>query len=512
LLAVLVLALVRRLLAQGHRHKLPPGPEALPLVGNLHRVPREYQAKTFSEWAKKYGDLMVVKFFTSPFVIINSQKIANELLDKRGRKYSSRPRLVMMTEILGWDLNVVFLPYDNDHRRKQRQWIHGAFGDRVAIQRLDALRERETCILLSGLIHTPESFKLHVKRYMAALIMESVYGHRIVSLDDPYIDLIDRAMEAQTSTQLTGSILVDFFPFLKYMPAWLPGMEWKRAGLRARSLIDEAKTRPYVMARDAVLAGEAKPSFISALIEEAVKEDRLAKDEPDIINASGALYAGYGCLSLKTSFQTKTSILTFILLMVLHPQIYAKAQEEVDRVVGTDRLPTFADMDSLPYVNCIIKEVFRWNPPIPLSIPHQLTEDDEYCGFDIPRDTSIIANLWSMAHSDDIYGDPEAFRPERFLEKNLLAVHSSDPSNIIFGHGRRLCPGRLFAETTVFLAISNMLATLDIKKARDSQGNEITPNGSFSGGLTSSPHDFMCSITPRSAKAANLVTDSLSSD
>lgn len=107
------------------------------------------------------------------------------------------------------------------------------------------------------------------ERYMAALIMESVYGHRIVSLDDPYIDLIDRAMEAQTSTQLTGSILVDFFPFcafscwfvarrlttslVKYMPAWLPGMEWKRAGLRARSLIDEAKTRPYVMARDAVV-------------------------------------------------------------------------------------------------------------------------------------------------------------------------------------------------------------------------------------------------------------------
>ena len=51
---------------------------------------------------------------------------------------------------------------------------------------------------------------------MAALIMESVYGHRIVSLDDPYIDLIDRAMDAQNSTQFTGSILVDFFPFCAF--------------------------------------------------------------------------------------------------------------------------------------------------------------------------------------------------------------------------------------------------------------------------------------------------------
>lgn len=57
--------------------------------------------------------------------------------------------------------------------------------------------------------------------------------------------------------------------------------------------------------------------------------------------------------------QTKTSLLTFILAMVLHPDVYTKAQEEVDRVIGGDRLPTFADMDSLPYVNCVIKEVFR---------------------------------------------------------------------------------------------------------------------------------------------------------
>ena len=188
---------------------------------------------------------------------------------------------------LGWDLNVVFLPYDNEHRRKQRRWIQGAFGDRIAVQRLEALRERETCILLSSLMSEPEGFKHHIKRYvpfllcgvnlqsadenaryMAALIMESVYGHRIVSLDDEYIDLIDRAMEAQGSTQFTGSILVDFFPsrtFLcmkcQYVPCkltaysvkYIPGMEWKRFGIYAGKLIDEAKTKPYIMARESVV-------------------------------------------------------------------------------------------------------------------------------------------------------------------------------------------------------------------------------------------------------------------
>ncbi|KAH9929386.1 cytochrome P450 [Fomitopsis serialis] len=507
LCAAFYLAIVShgRWLGRNRLLRLPPGPKPLPIVGNVHQVPAEYQEKTFARWSKEYGNLIYATMFTRPILIINTQKIARELLDKRGNRYSSRPRMVMLTELLGWDPDVITLPYNSEHRRKQRRWIQNAFGDKAAVRQFEKLQQRETYILLSALIHEPHDFTKHTSRYITALIMDSVYGHKVTSSDDPYIHIIDRAMELTTAMGPSGGTTVDFFPIVKHFPTWLPGMSWKRKVLDARTIITDAKLKPYYMARNAVVAGCAKPSIISTLIEDAMKTGSLAEEEPDIISACAAMYAA-------GTDTVKTLLLTLLLAMVLHPDAYQKAQDEVDRVIGRDRLPTLADREALPYVECVLKEVYRWNPPTPLSIPHYLTENDEYQGLDLPSDTWVIANLWSMSHSEEVYGDPDVFRPERFSDQSRpLNAEIADPVNIVFGHGRRICPGRLFADTAAFLAISNIIATLDIKKARDLQGREITPEARFVPGLVSHPREFACSITPRSAKAVQLVADAVGS-
>lgn len=80
-------------------------------------------------------------------------------------------------------------------------------------------------------------------------------------------------------------------------------------------------------------------------------------------------------------------------MMARHPEIQRKAQEEIDSVVGTDRLPTMEDRDSLPYVCNLIKEVFRINPAAPV-IPHSLDNDDVYEGYRIPKGTWVMVNTW----------------------------------------------------------------------------------------------------------------------
>ena len=80
--------------------------------------------------------------------------------------------------------------------------------------------------------------------------------------------------------------------------------------------------------------------------------------------------------------------------MTLHPEIQRKAQEEVDRVIGNDRLPTLSDRGSLPYIEAIILEVLRWQPIVPLNIPHTCTVDDEYEGYRIPKGAIIMVNIW----------------------------------------------------------------------------------------------------------------------
>ena len=84
----------------------------------------------------------------------------------------------------------------------------------------------------------------------------------------------------------------------------------------------------------------------------------------------------------------------FLLAMAMHPEMQRKAQAELDRVVGGDRMPTFQDRESLPYLNALLKEVLRWHPVAPIAVPHRSIADDEYNGYHIPAGTIVIASVW----------------------------------------------------------------------------------------------------------------------
>lgn len=92
--------------------------------------------------------------------------------------------------------------------------------------------------------------------------------------------------------------------------------------------------------------------------------------------------------------QTVSSIGTFFLAMALNPEVQQKAQDEIDRVIGTSQLPTLADRDRLPYVSAVVKEVFRWHPVVPMGIPHMSTADDMYDGYCIPKGSLLMPNIW----------------------------------------------------------------------------------------------------------------------
>jgi cytochrome P450 len=85
---------------------------------------------------------------------------------------------------------------------------------------------------------------------------------------------------------------------------------------------------------------------------------------------------------------------TFFLAMVLHPEVQLKAREEIDGVVGDNRLPTVQDRKHLPYVEAVLKEVFRFHPIAPMGLPHLVTEDDVYEGHLIPKGAMLIPNIW----------------------------------------------------------------------------------------------------------------------
>ncbi|TFY63634.1 hypothetical protein EVJ58_g3137 [Rhodofomes roseus] len=479
------------------RQNLPPGPPRVPLLGNIHQLPQSYQYKFFVQWAERYGDVVYAEFFTRSTIVVSSVKAACDLMEKRSAKFSERPRFVRIREMIGWTGNIGWRPYDDTWKR-QRRWFQQLLISASALKSHRPLQEHEVRRLLYDVVQHPADFISHIKRYAASLILEIGYGHTVTSVEgDEFIQLVEAGIHEVFGGSGAGSALVDFFPTLKYIPAWLPGAGFKRAALMAKEAIAATEDIPYKSVKDAMAAGVAKPCFTTAMIQDCLKKGALTfEDEDDIKGTAATLYAG-------GTDPIVTTITVFVLAMVQHPDVFRKAQEEVIQVVGEERLPEFSDRTSMPYLENVLREVYRWRPAVPTAAPHMSSEDDVYRGYYIPKGSMIIPNLWAMFHDPEVYQEPETFNPERFSGMNVDRY--DDPRRIVFGFGRRACPGRYFADNSVWILAASLLATMDVRKARNARGEEIAASPKFHGGTVIRPEPFVCDIHPRSEKSRELI-------
>ena len=166
------------------------------------------------------------------------------------------------------------------------------------------------------------------------------------------------------------------------------------------------------------------------------------------------------------------------LAMVAYPEVQERAQAELDTVVGRSRIPTFSDLPNLPYIQAMVKEVLRWRPVLPLSLPHATTEDDWYNGMFIPKGTILLTNLWQCHHDSSSYGeDAASFKPERFLDndgKILLPgpAETREEGHSTYGFGRRICMGRHVANDSLFMYMATTLWAANFERVRDQDGQE----------------------------------------
>lgn len=126
--------------------------------------------------------------------------------------------------------------------------------------------------------------------------------------------------------------------------------------------------------------------------------------------------------------------------LIKNPRVQEKVQEELDRVIGFERVMTEPDFPNLPYLQCVAKEALRLHPPTPLMLPHKATSNVEVGGYDIPKGSNVHVNVWAIARDPAVWKDPLEFRPERFMEEDV-DIKGHDFRLLPFGAGRRVCPG-----------------------------------------------------------------------
>ncbi|KAJ7168337.1 cytochrome P450 [Mycena crocata] len=479
------------------RLPLPPGPRKLPLVGNLLDMPPTFEWLTYMEWSKKYNsDVLHLDVAGTSIIILSSAEAANELLEKRASVYSDRAPLTMVNDLMGWDFALAFMRY-GDHWRAHRKLFHEVFNS-VAAQSFRP-KEREVCHeLLYDFLYNPDPDVLDHLRHMAAkTVMSVAYGIDVLPANDPYVALADKAVEGLVTAMVPGRFLVDSLPFLKYVPAWFPGAGFQRKANEWRGLARGMLEKPFAEAKQKIASGKASHSFTLDGLRLVEGAENKAYQEQVVQGTAGTMYtAGTGT--------TVSALATFILSMLANPGAQKKAQAEIDSVVGQDRLPDFSDEESLPYVAAVMKESLRWRNVTPIAIPHFLPVEDEYKGYRLPAGSVVIPNTWAILHDETVYPDPYSFKPERYLLNGKLNPAVPDP-DIVFGFGRRICPGRHMATSSVWITLVSILATFDITKAVDEDSKIVEPTYDYFAGMVVMPLPYKCSVKPRSEKAIALI-------
>ncbi|KAJ7167338.1 cytochrome P450 [Mycena crocata] len=474
----------------------PPGPRPLPIIGNLLDIPQHEQWLVYREWSHRYqSDVIHMNVFGTDLLVVNSAQAASALFGQKSAIYSDRPRMPMLAELIGLGWHFAFMKTGDDWRAHRK--IFTQEFSPSAVQRYHDQELKWTRKLLQNLIAKPQNFMEHIQHMASGIVLETTFGLQVQpsGQPDPFIAAAKQAVEAMTESGLFGTYLVDFLPILKYVPAWLPFATFKRQANKWRKSSDIAAQVPFSVMKNGLATNDYVPSVASKL----VTGGEHAGDETALRQTVSAMFAS-------GSAATVSALTTFILAMCLYPEVQAKAQKEIDQVV-VGRLPNFSDEPNLPYITAIIREVGRWNPVAPLAFPHMLSADDTYNGYRLKAGSVVFPNTWAILHDPVEYPEPHLFKPERFLTHDGKVNPQVKDPEAVWGFGRRICPGRKMATSSMYITIAAVLATFNISPAVDSDGKPIQISGEYGSGMLRYPKAFECSIKPRSEEAAAFITE-----
>lgn len=428
-------------------------------------------------------------------LVLNDAKDAEELLNRRSSNYSSRKQLMYAGKHQSKDKRLVLMHY-GDELRKQRAAFHAMLQPRV-LSTYEAVQDRESLRFLNNMLDNPPAMQLHSKLYAASIVFALGYGkdlnaeglkelHELLDIADKFI-----------SDCMPGAHLVDLFPALDFLPDIVSPWRSEARKKHENDMKLYGRLFEQVKERSEKLGSAASECFASRVWEE---KDKHLLDMTSMTYLVGtALEAG--------TDSTAAAIIWFVVAVILNPEALAKAQEELDSVVGADgtTMPVFANMDDLPYCFALVKEVLRWHPSAPIGFNHLSDKDDSYNGYFIPANTMVIPNIYTMHRNEEVYPEATKFRPERYLKDLVRPITAAAMSegHYAFGFGRRVCPGKVFAAQTIWIGMIRLMWAFNFEHARDQNGEIIPIDDSGSPkGLISRAEEFPFKMTPRSATHA----------
>ncbi|CAN9395563.1 unnamed protein product [Alternaria alternata] len=357
---------------------------------------------------------------------------------------------------------IVFKPFGDDFLLHQK--LQAPVLSPRATACYTPIQDLESQQLLKNLLESSGSIAHCVEVFATSLAYSMAFGMRIHTGKEWQVERTRECMKNFHVAGQPGVWIVDALPWLNYLPAAIA--PWKRQAAKWFRELDDLHVKSYNEALRREGWNWAK-DFERATEAQSMTEQQVAWDVGILADA------GVETMS--------ATLMIFVLACVAHPEWLAKAQKEIDQVVG-ERLPGFGDLKDLPYIQAVVEEVFRWRHPQQAGIPHATTHEDYYQGYLVPKGSVVIP-----------------FRPERWMGKSQSQFNN-------FGYGRRICPGRHIARNSASIVIARLLWAFNV---RTPSGKKLVVEESmFTTGFVSAPKPFACIFEPRSETHVRVIRES----
>nr|AIM58855.1 cytochrome P450 2C76 [Callithrix jacchus] len=443
--------------------KLPPGPIPLPIVGNIRQLNSKNISKSISMLAKDYGPVFTVYFGMKPTVVLHEYKAIKEALIDHGEEFSGRGSFPVMDRITQ-GLGVIF---SNGERWKQTRRFSLMVLRNMGMGKKtieDRIQEEALCLVaaLKKTNASPSDPTFLLGCVPCNVISAIIFQNRFDYSDPKFQTLINYFNENFESVSAPWIQLYNAFPFLRFLPG-SHNVIFKNYALQINFILEKVKEH-----QESLDISNPR-DFIDYFLIKMEKEKHNKQSEFTMDNLVATIWDMFNAGTESTS----TTMRYGLLLLLKHPEISAKVQEEIDQVVGKNRSPCMQDRSCMPYTDAVVHEIQRYIDLVPTSLPHEVTQDTHFREYFIPKGTTILADLTSVLYDDKEFPSPEKFDPGHFLDEN--GNFKKSDYFMPFSTGKRACAGEGLARMELFLNLTTILQNFTLKPLVDPKDIDTTP-------------------------------------
>ncbi|XP_023525669.1 cytochrome P450 705A22-like [Cucurbita pepo subsp. pepo] len=468
----LSIVLLRNLLRRPSKSLLhgrpPPSPPALPLIGHLHYF-SPYVSKSFHNLVTRYGDLLFLRLGNIRCLVVASATYAEEIYKIQDVTFSSRPKFAFGDELPYANAGFFGAEYGGYWRFMKKLTMTELLSQRQ-VERSRGVRRDEMVKFLVKLAECGErndavDLGAELIRLANNSICRLLMSTRCCGNDDEaetIRTLVRETMEVATKVSF-GNV---FGGPLEKLAFWLFGRQVRDLTLRYDEILEKVLKQHEHRAKEDDFDREDR-DLMDILL-------RVYRDENSEFKITRTHIKAFFLDLLLGGTGTSTEVAQWVMSELLnHPKVFNKLRNEIDSVIGTTKLVGEDDVPNLPYLQAVVKETLRLYPAVPIAM-RACRQDCKINGFDVPKDTMVAVNLFTIMRDPKVWENPNEFDPERFTGEERYEIKGQQSFKFVpFGGGRRACPGSTLAFGFISTVVAAMVQCFDWKIGRNGDESKV---------------------------------------